>query len=377
MRPHILSLLFFLLCATVGLTQESAPKSTADPTLDQKEDTGPLGPHLVAPSGIQGRLGFAVLDAVPASLSPAQKQSLLDDIFHSSTRSHYSFSLTDASSQKHNDLVASLLTNSRLDTLDIRAQTVERALLSTPQFAGQLFEEMKLAEDRASCIDANVENVSTFYTTAAKIIEDQRITAVFGEDKDYYLLSMIANMKTPAEIAPLAELITRVPLTGDQLGQVEGTFDSALNKITASDREMTAEEEDGNLTRAIKQLSLRFAQSGVYSGRLLAAYRSFLVRSLTPESCSDRSLDRAVVARDFNALLPTPQSASPDLGPLTAGQLESASRGAPAKGHNAPINEQMMAKLTGSRRLRRQGLQRSSATASQARLSQSPQTWTT
>jgi hypothetical protein len=344
-RSSVFALLLFLLCAPLGVTQEPAPKSTGNSTPEQTRLEGLLDRLASLPPEYKADLGFTVLDAAATALSPAQKRSLLDDIFHSSTRSHYLFSLTDASSQNHNDLVAGLLANSRLDALDIQSQAVERALPLAPQFAGQLFEEMRLGEDRASCTDADVENVSAFYTTAEKIFENQRITAVFGEKKGFYLLTLVTNMKIPAEIAPLAGLIARVPLTNDQLSQIEGAFDSALNKITASDREMTAAEEDGNLTRAINQLSLRFAQSGVYSGRLLAAYRSFLVRSLTPESCSDRSLDRAIVAGSFNTLLPDLPRSSPDLTPLTAVQLQPASTGAAAQMHNASINQQMTTKL--------------------------------
>ncbi|MGA9061228.1 MAG: hypothetical protein WB341_06115 [Terracidiphilus sp.] len=204
---------------------------------------------------------------------------------------------------------------------------------------------MKLKEDRASCTDANVENVAPFYLIVAKIIEDRRITTVFGEDKESYLSSLVADMRIPAEIAPLAQLIASVPLPPDQLGRIEGAFDSALSRITASDREMTAAEDDGNLTRAIDLLSSKFAQAGVYPGRLLAAYRRFLVRSLTAESCSDRSLDRAAITRSFNALVPGSLASSPDLAPLSAAQLEPQSKGASAPRQTVPYDAPLMTKL--------------------------------
>jgi hypothetical protein len=293
-----------LLCATVGSAQKSAPNPTVNSTPAQKQIDVLLDRISSLPPEYKADLGFTILNADAVSLPPAQRRSLLDDIFHSATRSHYPYGLTQASAQiQHPDIVAGLLGNSKLDALEIQTRTIERALPHTPQFAGQLFEEMKLKEDRASCSDANVEDVSPFYLTAAKIIEDRRITTVFGEDKESYLASLVANMKIPAEIAPLAELIASVPLPTDQMSQIEGAFDSALNKITASDREMTAAEDDGNLAHAIDLLSSKFTQTGVSPGRLLAAYRGFLVRNLTPESCSDRSLDRATIALSFNALL--------------------------------------------------------------------------
>ncbi len=344
--PKWILVLQLLLFATVGLAQESAPDRTVDSTPEQKRIGVLLDRVSSLPPEYKADLGFTILDAAaPTSLFPAQRQSLLGEIFHSAARSHYPYGVTQAASQVHSDLVASLIGNSKLDSLEIQTRTIERALSVTPRLAGQLFEEMKLKEDRASCADANVEDVSPFYLTAAKIIEDGRITTVYGEDKKSYLLSLVDNMKIPAEIAPVAELIASASLTADQLGQIEGAFDSALNKITASDREMTAAEEDGNLTHAIGLLSSKFAQSGVYSGRLLAAYRSFLVRSLTPEGCSDHSLDRAVIARSFNSLVPNSLATSHDLALLSAAQLGPHSEGAsatrPVDYSNAPV----MAKL--------------------------------
>lgn len=340
----LILVLQLLLFATVGLAQESAPGRTVNSTPEQKRIGVLLDRVSSLPPEYKADLGFTILDAT--SLSPAQQRSLLDEIFHSAARAHYSYGLTQAAAQIHSDLVASLIDNSKLDSLEIQARTIERALSFEPRFASQLFEEMKLKEDRASCADANVEDASPFYHTAAKIIEDKGITTIFGEDKASYLLSLVAAMKIPAEIAPLAELIAGASLTADQLGQIEGAFDSALNKITASDREMTAVEEDGNLTHAIGLLSSKFAQSGVYSGRLLAAYRSFLIRSLTPGRCSDYSLNRATIARSFNALIHHSLATSPDLALLSAAQLESQSQGASAPRPVGPGAAPIMTKLS-------------------------------
>jgi hypothetical protein len=337
--------LLFLLCATVGLAQESAPNPIANTTPHQIKLEDLLDRVSSLPPEYKADLGFTILDAARPSLSPAQQRSLLDDIFHSAARSHYPYGVTEASSQMHNDLVGGMLRNSKLDVLEIQARSVEFALPLSPQFAERLFEEMKLKEDRVSCTDANVEDVSVLYTVAAKIIADPRIKTVFDEDKESYLPSLVSNTRIPAEIAPLADLISTVPLTPDQLGQIESVFDSALNRITASDREMTAAEEDGNLTQAINRLSSKFAQAGVYRGRLFAAYRSFLLRSLTPESCSDYSLDRNVIARSFNALLPDSLKSSPDLAPLTAALLKSESKGTFAPQLSAFINPQIMTRL--------------------------------
>ena len=119
-----------------------------------------------------------------------------------------------------------LIANSKLDSLEIQTRTIEHALSVTPRLAGQLFEEDE--EDRASCADANVEDVSPFYLTAAKIIEDGRITTVYGEDKKSYLLSLVDNMEPQLRL--LLDNLSRL------ISWVRSRVRSiALNKITASD----------------------------------------------------------------------------------------------------------------------------------------------
>jgi hypothetical protein len=334
--------LLFLLCASIGWTQEPVSHSPLNSPQNQKRLNDLLDRISSLPPEYKADLGFTVIDATGDLLSAAQKRFLLGDIFHSAPGSHYPTGMTEAS---RHTLVAFLLGASKLDTLDIQSGVIDRALPATPQFAEQIFEEMKLSERHASCKDAGVEDVSAFYATAAKIIQDQRIKTVLGEDKGSYLLSRVSEIRSPAEIAPLTELISTASVPADQMGQIEGAFVSGLNRITASDREMTAAAQDGNLTQAIDRLSARFSQFGIYPGRLLSSYRSFLLRSLTPESCADRSLDRGEVARSFNALLLNLSGTSPDLAPLSANQLEAHSEGASAPNQTSHNDEQLMAKL--------------------------------
>jgi hypothetical protein len=120
---------------------------------------------------------------------------------------------------------------------------------------------------------------------------------------------------------------------------------SSLSTITASDREMTAAEEGGSLTRKIGSLSLKLTESGISSQPLLAAYRAFLLRGLTSERCADHSLDRAQMAQRFNALLPEKAPESPDTSPFSGAQLNPEATGDAASFQIVPFNDQMMAKM--------------------------------
>jgi hypothetical protein len=334
-RVRIL-LVLLLSAAALGAQAPSAAKTPYQVSLEALLDR-----IASLPPEYKADLGFAVLDAAADKLTPAQKRALLDDIFHSAARSRYPYPLNEAAGF---DLPVALLDGSTLDTLQIQARAIDHALPATPQFARELFEEVSFPLNRASCSDANVEDVSTFYTIAAKLVADPRIRKISGEDKATYLLSLAAGIKIPAQVAPFAELISNPSLPADQLSQLVNALVAALNSTAASDREMNAAEKGGELTEAMQQLSARLAQAGIAPARLLAAYRGFLLRGLTVESCADDSLDRAAVAEHFNALLP--RLASPDLAPLTAALLKPQAQGASAPRHKTnSYNEPMMNRL--------------------------------
>jgi hypothetical protein len=349
MLRYIRVFLFMLLFKTLGMGQivrsmQAGDKSPSQTSLDELLDriSG-------LPAEYKADLGFAIIDAGPRSLSPKRKRALLDDISHSAASAHYPYMVVEAAGHAHSDTLSHVTRNMlamlKLDTLDIQTRAIERALPSSPQFASHLFEELNLGEVRAFCKDAMVEDVSVFYVTAAKIIEDKRIKTVFKHDKVLYLQSLASNLRVPAQIAPLANLMIQVPLSPEQLGQVEMAFVSSLSTITASDREMTAAEEGEDLSHVIGSLSAKLTQSGISSQPLLAAYRGFLLRGLTPERCADHSLDRTEMAQHFDALLPDKPPDSSDMSPLSRSQLNPESTGDAASYQIVPFNEQMMAKM--------------------------------
>lgn len=287
-------------------------------------------------------LGFSVIDASASSLSPARERALLDDIFHSAGGAHYPYMLVDAAASPGVDTLSHVTTNMlsmlQLDTLDIQMRAVKRALKSTPRFATHLWEEVNLDEVRTSCKQGTVEDVSEFYKTAAIIVQDQRIKTVFKGDKVSYVQSLASGMRIPAQIAPIANLIAQMRISPVQLEQVETAFVSSLDVITASDREMTAAEEGGGVTNAIKLLSAKLTKSNISSEPLLMAFRRFLLRSLTSERCADHSLDRAEMAQRFNALLPSRMSE----GLLSASELNPKSIGQKASYEVIPFSDELL-----------------------------------
>ncbi len=337
-----------LLVTSMAAGQIVDPSRAHDPSPSQRSLAALLGRISGLPVEYKADLAFTIIDAHPSSISVAQERILLNDVFHSAASAHYPYMIVDAAPHPGADALQHVTRNMlimlKLDALDIQMRAIDHALPLSPQFANHLFQELRLGEVRASCKDATVEDLSSFYTTATKIVEDKRIKTIFKQDKALYLQSLASNIRLPSQIAPFATLLAQVSLSREQLAQVESAFESSLSRITASDREMTAVEEAGGLTHAIELLFAKLTQSDVSSARLLVAYRGFLLRGLTRERCADYSLDRERMARRFETLVrKTPESSRVNL--LSGKELTPESIGDAASYAIIPLDKQLITKM--------------------------------
>jgi hypothetical protein len=345
-------LLSLFLMALAGVPQ-TAPSPRVRPAPLKNSISSLVDRISGLPPEYKADLGFAIIDANLNAFPSGRKRALIEDIFESAAGARYPYMVLEAAGYEHHDTLShvtrNLLGRLRLSTLDIQTRAIDRALPSTPQLAKTLFEEMSPPEVRASCKVADVEDVSAFYEIATKIVEDERIRNVFGQDKGSYVLGLATSMRIPAQIGPLGTLINRISLSTVQLNQIGNAFISSLSGITASDREMTAAEEGNGLTSVIGSLSLKLTHAGISSIPLLTAYRDFLVRNLTQEACGDYSLNRAEIAARFNTLLP--EKTQPDLTPLSEAELKPQKTGDAAPFQLISFDPQVMKKVQRIRRV--------------------------
>lgn len=341
--------LFILLVGTIGSAQNMRPLRPGGQGSSSGKSVNSVVDRLsgLAPE-YKADLGFAILDASPKSLSPSRRRSVIEDVFNSAVGARHPYMLTEAAGHDHADtllhVTRNMLGRSKTDTLDIQTRAIERALPFMPLVAVRLFDELRFSEVRASCKDAEVEDVSAFYRIATRIIEDARFKSISGQDKSAYVLSLVSNTRIPAQIAPLARMIADIHLPSAQLNSIADAFVVSLNGIAASDREMTAAEEGSDLTAAVGSLNTRLANSGIPTLRLVTAYREFLVRGLTAEACADHTLDRAEMASRFNALVPEGPKESNVLF-LSGHTLTPEKTGATAPFELVPFDRQIMSKV--------------------------------
>ena len=283
-----------------------------------------LGRIASLPPEYKADIGFAIIDLSPPTLlSSAKRAILLQDISHSSgaarrrTMVRYAAGFRDG--EPLSEMETKQLTLNKLDALDISARALDRSLATAPKLSVVIFTGMSPEVARSSCDTPTVGDVSTFYVSAEKIINEKRIHNISGQDKALYIQNLVAHMNAPQQIAPLANLIGNLPLTGPQLHDLADRFTSELGAITASDREMVALAENGQLNEAIRNLSDKLNRTGNNASAILSEYRSFLLRSLTREACADRTSDRNIIAAEFNSL--------PNVRPLSKAELAPHSKG--------------------------------------------------
>jgi hypothetical protein len=276
------------------------------------------------PPEYKADIGFTIVDlASPSLLSPERRLSLLRDIARSSGAARRPTMVRYAAAFRDGEPLSEMETKqvafNKLDTLDISARALDRSLASAPKLSQKIFDGMSPKASRSSCNNPTVEDVAAFYVSAEKILNESRIHSISGQDKFKYLENLVAHMDAPEQIGPLASLLADLPLTGVQLQDLADRFILSINSITASDREMVALTENGQITEAIRNFSYKLIQSKNSASSTLSAYRSFLLRSLTHEACADRTSDRDTVAAEFNSL--------PDVAPLSKEELSAHFKG--------------------------------------------------
>jgi hypothetical protein len=295
-------------------------------------------------------LAFSVLDAEHGSLSTRIKRTLIREVFQSAATAHYPYMPTEATGITGGDTLTHDVSNDlhwlKLDGLDIQVRAIEYALPWNPQFATTLFEGITLDEPRAACSDPAVPDVSAFFTILSKILDDVRVKTISKQDKFLYLQTVASSLKSPSQLAPMANLLAGAHLSATQMRQVEMSFVSSLNALTGSDRELVAAEEHDRLTHAVEVLASRFRESSVDPDPLTVAYRDFLIRSLTRERCSDYSLDRKDVARQYNRLIATIASQERDSLLLSEVDLHAKSNGGAALDRQIPFDRSLLPPLT-------------------------------
>ena len=134
----------------------------------------------------------------------------------------------------------------KLDALTLQSRAVRAMLAVNKPRARQLFVEIVApALAPLSCADALVPDVSAFYDALGAVVMSTFTAQERAKEEHInFLLGYLAQVTSPAQLAPVLRLIQTVELTAAQRDAVLGSINGILEGLPLEDRAFTATLND-------------------------------------------------------------------------------------------------------------------------------------
>jgi hypothetical protein len=177
-----------------------------------------------------------------------------------------------------------------LDGLSLRLRAVNAMLAVDSRKARDLFTQIPpLDLPKVDCGEFLVYNVDLFYEVLGEIASRSFTTREVARHEPLMLLEQQAgNLKSPAQVAPMAQLLVGSSFKDADLQSLASAFSGSLGKIMGDDRSFThyAEATGPAVLRVVEELKKR----QLNPLPLIEAYRLYLVNNLAGTRCADDDL---------------------------------------------------------------------------------------
>jgi hypothetical protein len=235
-----------------------------------------------------------------------QKQAaeILERLFRDAGGARYPYKQTELvrrSGTRQRKLATAFSLN--LDALSIRGRIIRALLSINPERAHSLLEDVRLEIAPVPCTSAMVPDVGEFYGVVAAVLGRSPAATDGERDQSVALLEgQLRQITSPVQLAPVADLLARAELNPRQMVWLTSLYADVLSRISTTDRELAAVEQQRGLSSAIGRLAARHAEQALHVLPLLHAYRAFVMRAARAEQCGDITVDREKLAESFNHL---------------------------------------------------------------------------
>lgn len=249
-------------------------------------------------------LGLTLLENEWTAIPTKKRVEELNKIYESASSARYEASFLYAGKNAGRSSASQLaITLQALqgDTLDIETRAIHLFLRDMPARAASRFAGIALPNERSTCSDPLVKDLSSYYRTLGLLMRDGRIVNIASQDKRLFLIGAAQAARTPEQLAPLIIELNNISLNQDDLRAIASALTLAFNQSEISDREMSV--LSGRIASGLSEFLSRLKTSGVSELPLVAAYRKFLVETLSREACADSTTDRPAIIASFNNLL--------------------------------------------------------------------------
>jgi hypothetical protein len=177
--------------------------------------------------------------AEKATLTQDAKIELLEEAFRLAQSAH--FSIPYRSFRAESDSLAATRNQAyrlHLDALSLQTRAVRALLPLAPAKARQYFEQIRLPQFPAlTCADALIPDVASFYDVLGQVAQTTFSPKERAKEEHVnFLLSYIARLTSPVQLAPAARLVRTVALTPPQKDVVLVQFTGILQSMESPGR---------------------------------------------------------------------------------------------------------------------------------------------
>lgn len=284
---------FLIAAASLATAAEDAQKSRSQVLAERQKLYPELTRIVELARGVPPEFSAEALLRVaeaPFLIDRDWKKELVDEAFQSASHARQALPKRNAIGASITGTRVSMAWQAAaigLDRLTLQMRAIRDELALDPAKARDMFASAgKPLPSRASCEDAIVDSVSSFFETLARITDGGFTPA--EKAKDVHVQTMAAELKnitSPVEIGPAARSIVAVPLRPPQLEFVATAFAGAIQKIAGDDRTFSASLLSTD--RDIEVLRQKIRDAGISTEPLTSAYRQYLTQNFSGPRCED------------------------------------------------------------------------------------------
>jgi len=175
-----------------------------------------------------------------------------------------------------------------LDELSIKTRAVRTMSSLDAARSRELFVQIpRLKLPPLSCADDLGYELSSFYKTLKEVQQKSFTPNEISEGNGLrFIQPYIAEVESPAQIAPVVDLIVDSNLTTSELNVLMSTLVSALKGVKDDPKSFALSLTSGGLANSLQNLIKKGRDNDVASGPLLNAFRAYFLRELSVQ-CPD------------------------------------------------------------------------------------------
>jgi hypothetical protein len=175
-----------------------------------------------------------------------------------------------------------------LDELSIKTRAVRTMSSLDGARSRELFVQIpRLKLPPLSCSDDLGYEVSSFYQTLKEVQQKSFTSKEMSEGNGLrFIQPYIAEIESPAQVAPVVDLIVDSNLTSSELNVLVSTLVSGLKGVQNDPKSFALSLTSGGLANSLQNLIKRNRDNDVASGPLLNTFRKYFLRELSVQ-CPD------------------------------------------------------------------------------------------